>query len=272
MRPDTVYEDRPIKIGDWSPENYSGSYRGMVTLTSAMENSLNTVAVRVLSEVGVDSVIETAKQLGFTGEFSKDLTLALGSCDVTLLELTAAYVPFATSGLKMAPYVVRGIETSDGLILYDRADPEPERVFDQSVAADMNFMMYQVMNSGTGKRASLGERPSAGKTGTSQDWRDAWFLGYTGDLVTGVWVGNDDNTSMNRVTGGGLPALIWKDYMTAAHEGWAVAQLPGAYGVETRVSSNHMQAYFLQLQRKFSEVQRHQGKKRRRNRVWSIFN
>ncbi len=272
MRPDTVYEDRPVKIGDWSPENYTGSYRGAVTITSAMENSLNTVAVRVLSDVGVTDVIETAQQLGFTGEFSKDLTLALGSCEVTLLELTAAYVPFATSGLKMSPYVIQRVETNDGLILHDRTAPDAERVFDQSVASDMNFMMYQVMQSGTGRRANLGARPSAGKTGTSQEWRDAWFLGYTGDLVTGVWVGNDDNTPMNRITGGGLPALIWKDYMSSAHEGWAIAQLPGAYGMTQQVSYNQMQGYFLQLQRKFSEVQRTSARGKRRNRVWSIFN
>jgi len=264
MTPDTIYVDEPVRFGRWQPQNYTGHYHGAVSIARALKLSLNTVAAQVARDVGLDKIIDRAHTLGITGDLANDLTLALGTGSVTPLELTSAYVPFAASGLKMPTRTIRSIETEDGVILYQPEKAAVERVFSTDVSQSMNYMMHQVIKTGTGSKADLGARPAAGKTGTSQDWRDAWFLGYTGDLITGVWVGNDDNTPTNRVTGGGLPALIWKDFMVAAHEGWAYAQLPGAelasddflLAAQGGAKSRVMRGYFSTLSRKFSEVQR----------------
>lgn len=269
VSPDTIYMDQPVQFGRWSPTNYTGHYHGAVSVARALNLSLNTVAAQVAKDVGIDNVIATARAMGITSNLPRDLTLSLGSASVTPLELTQAYGPFASSGLKMPPYVIRKIETENGRILYERPDVEATRVFNTGVAKDMNYMMHQVLKTGTGSKADLGERPAAGKTGTSQDWRDGWFMGYTGDLVAGVWVGNDDNSPTNRITGGGLPALIWKDFMSQAHEGWAYAKLPGAelapdayLYAGLSADAKAMRGYFSTLSRKFSEVQRTSPKRK----------
>lgn len=264
MTPDTIYIDGPVRFGRWTPANYTGHYHGPVSIARALKLSLNTVAAQVAKDVGVKNIIERAQTLGITENLTNDLTIALGTAVVTPLELTSAYVPFAASGMKPVVKTILKIENEDGTLLYEAEPEPPQRMFSNKVSAEMNFMMSQVLVSGTGRQANLGKRPAAGKTGTSQDWRDAWFMGYTGDLITGVWVGNDDNSPMNRVTGGGLPALIWKDFMTNVHEGWEFARLPGAdmrpddlmLASGESASTQQMRAYFSGLSRKFSEVQR----------------
>jgi penicillin-binding protein 1A len=215
LRPDDVYDDAPLKIGKWSPDNYDGKYRGPVTARQALAESINTVAVRLMQQCGIGNVIHTARQLGVTSPLDNDLSLALGSNLMTPLELTSVYASLATGGHGIAPYTIKSIRTRSGQLLYKRqAVNAPTVVAPQDVATLID-MMKDVVLFGTGKRALL-DRPMAGKTGTSSDYRDAWFMGFTGNYVTGVWVGNDDNSPMKKVTGGGVPAQIWHDYMAEA--------------------------------------------------------
>ncbi|MDD3183198.1 MAG: PBP1A family penicillin-binding protein [Alphaproteobacteria bacterium] len=224
MRPDDTFEDAPIRIGKWTPENYDGKYHGTVSARDALAKSLNTVAVRMMQNVGVSKVINTARMLGVTSDLGADLSLALGTNLVTPLELTGVYAALATGGRAVTPYGIKEIRSRDGKILYHRDDVTfPVTVNPQAVATLVD-MMTGVVTYGTGKRAAL-DRPVAGKTGTSSDYRDAWFLGFTGDYVTGVWVGNDDNKPMKKVTGGSLPAGLWHDFMVEAEAGKPVRSL-----------------------------------------------
>ncbi|MFI4987784.1 MAG: transglycosylase domain-containing protein [Alphaproteobacteria bacterium] len=213
--PDSVFNDAPITIGNWHPDNYDGKYFGRVTLRQALAHSLNSVAAQLTERAGIAHVIEVAHRLGITSELRKDASIALGTSEVSLLELTAAYGAFAAGGKGMWPYGILEISDRDGHVLYRRAGSGPGQMMTPQQASEMLEMMSGVIASGTGKAASLG-RPAAGKTGTTQDYRDAWFLGFTPDLVTGVWVGNDDGAVMKKVTGGRIPARIWHDFMTAA--------------------------------------------------------
>ena len=218
MRPDDTFEDAPIKIGKWSPANYDGKYRGTVTSRDALAESLNTVAVRIMQNVGVSKVIDTARALGVTSDLGADLSLALGTNSVTPLEMTGVYAALAAGGRAVTPYGIKEIRSRDGKVLYQRDEVNlPVTVNPQAVATLVD-MMTGVVTYGTGKRAVL-DRPVAGKTGTSSDYRDAWFLGFTGNYVTGVWVGNDDNKPMKKVTGGSLPAALWHDFMAEAEAG-----------------------------------------------------
>ncbi len=262
LKPDTIYYDQPIRIGDWSPSNYAGGYRGRVTLTQALQHSINTVAVQVSEDVGRESIVETTYRLGITSNLEANRSLPLGTSEVNLLELTGAYVPFATQGVSAATYAITQIATTDGEVLFERKPPERQRLFGKDKASAMNHMLYQVIYAGTGRRAALEGRPAAGKTGTSQDWRDAWFMGYTPDLVAGVWVGNDDNSPMNRVTGGGLPAMIWHDFMMPAHGERLVAQLPGAFPARDIVADNRMLEFLADLSRQFARVEDRPKKRR----------
>src|SRR5262249_14567874 len=176
----------------------------------------NTAAVRLSEQFGPDKVVSTARRLGITSDLEALHSIALGSQVVTPLELTSAYLAFARNGLQVPVHTVDKVSTKDGTVLYQYQPAEPKRVIDPQVATNMTNMMYAVIDHGTGRKASLGNRPAAGKTGTSSDWRDAWFEGYTGNLLAGVWIGNDDNSEMNHVTGGSLPAAVWKSFMTAA--------------------------------------------------------
>ena len=226
LTPDTVREDAPISVKGWSPENYSREYFGPVTLTKALALSLNTVAVRLGLEVGPKTVVAVAHRLGITSNLDPVPSIALGSSDVTPLEMVSAYAAFANGGLGVQPHVIARVRTANGKQLYVRRNASFGRVIDPQYVAMMNQMMQETLLTGTARKAELPGWQAAGKTGTSQDWRDAWFLGYTSYLVAGVWLGNDDNSPTKKVSGGNLPVEIWSRFMKAAHEGVPVAGLP----------------------------------------------
>jgi len=228
MTPDTVRQDQPIRFKDWTPQNYTKKYYGPVTLTQSLAMSLNTVAARLTYEVGPKNVAKTAKRLGITSELKPNLSIALGTSEVTPLEIAGAYVPFSNGGYGVLPHVIRRITTADGKLLYSRKGDGPGRVVDRQYVREMNVMMSETLLRGTGSKARLADaRAAGGKTGTSQDFRDAWFIGYTANLTTAVWLGNDDNSPTRKATGGSLPALVWKNTMEKEHEGLPVASLPG---------------------------------------------
>jgi penicillin-binding protein 1A len=229
MAPTTLRRDAPVRIGNWSPENHDGKYRGPVTLASAIALSLNTVSAQLVAELGPDAVAATAARLGIASPLQRNATLALGTSEVSLLELTAAHAAFANGGRLTRPWLVRRVMTSGGKILYERKTATAERVVGERELPMMNEMLSAVLDSGTGRRARLAGRPAAGKTGTSQNSRDAWFVGYTAQLTAGVWVGNDDGAPMKDVTGGGLPAEAWARFMTAALKDTPPAALPGTF-------------------------------------------
>ncbi|HEY3624286.1 MAG TPA: PBP1A family penicillin-binding protein [Roseiarcus sp.] len=226
LTPDTVREDAPISVKGWSPENYSREYFGPVTLTKALALSLNTVAVRLGLEVGPKTVVAVAHRLGITSDLEAVPSIALGSSDVTPLEMVSAYAAFANGGLGVQPHVIARVRTANGKQLYARRNASFGRVIDPQYVAMMNQMMQETLLTGTARKAELPGWEAAGKTGTSQDWRDAWFLGYTSYLVAGVWLGNDDNSPTKKVSGGNLPVEIWNRFMKAAHVGVPVAGLP----------------------------------------------
>jgi len=234
-RPDSIRNDAPIRIGKWMPENYNGKYYGEVTLATALAKSLNSVAAQLATEVGPGSVVEVAQRLGIESQLQANTSIALGTSEVTPLELTAAYVPFANGGYRAPVHFVRRVTDTEGKVLYEAPEGAGPRVLDPVVVGMMNGMMTQTISSGTAKKAAFAW-PAAGKTGTSQKSRDAWFVGYTANLTTGVWFGNDDGAPMKKVTGGSLPAIAWHDFMVAAHEGVKVAALPGeAYAAEPAI-------------------------------------
>ncbi|MGE0846232.1 MAG: transglycosylase domain-containing protein [Flavobacteriaceae bacterium] len=221
--------DEPVRIGNYTPENYDGKYHGPVRLADALARSINTVAVRLADEVGVQRVTETARKLGIRSPLENNLSIALGTSEVSLLELTGAYVPLANGGYGVVPHVIRRIRTVDGDVLYERSGGGPGQIVSIDAVGKMNFMLRETVEDGTGRRAALEGRPAAGKTGTTQSYKDAWFVGYTASYVAGVWVGNDDNKPMKRVTGGSLPAEAWNGIMLAAHKDVPVIDLPGNY-------------------------------------------
>ena len=214
-RPDSVIVDKPVKIGDWEPKNYDGQFRGEVTLRTAFAESINSVAVQLLQAVGVERVIEMAKSLGVESKLPAEPDLALGWAEVTLLEMTRAMDAIATGNKSIAPYTVRSIGAKTGA-LYTRLETVPDPADWNRL--DMMRLLEAVVTEGTGKAARLGNRRSAGKTGTTDSYRDAWFVGFTTDIVVGVWVGNDDNSPMDKVAGGELPARIWRDFVTEAEK------------------------------------------------------
>ncbi|MEZ5923017.1 MAG: PBP1A family penicillin-binding protein [Hyphomicrobiaceae bacterium] len=224
--PDALIEDAPIKVGNWTPANYDGRFRGRITLKSALANSVNTPAVRLLLAAGPAEVAKRAHRLGITSKLGRDASLALGTSEVTLLELVSAYVPFSNGGRVAEPYVVNRITTADGKVLFRQKSAAARRVVRADVLAEMNEMLRAVVTGGTGKAARIAGLDIAGKTGTSQAYRDAWFVGYSSALTAGVWVGNDDNRPMRKVTGGSLPANIWRALMMAAHRDLRVRPLP----------------------------------------------
>lgn len=211
LTPNTMYDDTPLTIGDWSPHNYGNKYRGKIPLYKALAYSSNVVASRLIQDVGVQDTINMAKRLGISTQISPDLTIALGSSAVKLIDITSAYGVFASGGIKVEPYAIEKIETSNGRVIY-QASGSGSRVLDARTATAMVNMMQQVIKIGTGRAANIGV-PAAGKTGTTDNYVDAWFVGFTPEIVTGVWVGNDDNTPNKGITGGTLPAKIWRDFM-----------------------------------------------------------
>jgi penicillin-binding protein 1A len=231
LTPETIREDKPIEVKGWKPENYTHEYLGPVTLQKALANSLNTVSVRLTMEVGPQAVVRTAHRLGIASKLEPNASIALGTSEVSVMELVSAYVPFANGGIAVAPHVIDKVRIANGnKLIYKAFNPGLGRVIDDRHVAMMNQMMQETLISGTARKAALAGWPSAGKSGTSQDYRDAWFIGYTGHLVTGVWLGNDDNTSTKKLTGGAMPADIWNHFMTAAHQGLPMADLPGMAG------------------------------------------
>ncbi len=227
LTPDTIRDDSPVSFKGWEPENYSRSYRGPVTLQTALAHSLNTIAARLINEVTPREVIRAAQRLGINSALQPNLSLALGTSEVTPVELTAAYATFANGGQSVLPYVIREVKSSAGKVIYARAATSFGPVIQPQTLSMMNAMLHQVMVSGTGTKANIPGWEVGGKSGTTQDFRDAWFVGYTARLVTSVWLGNDDNSAMKRVAGSGLPAEIWGKYMKAAHAGLQPAPLPG---------------------------------------------
>ncbi|ARN82793.1 transglycosylase domain-containing protein [Methylocystis bryophila] len=230
LTPDTVREDGPLNVKGWQPENYSREYFGPVTLTRALSLSLNTVAVRVGLEVGPKAVVSTAHRLGVASDLQTNASIALGTSEVTPLELVSAYTPFANGGIGVQPHVVaKVLRATDGRVLYQWKNASNGRVIEPRHVAMMNTMMRETLVTGTARKAELPGWPAAGKTGTSQDFRDAWFVGYTSRLVAGVWLGNDDNSPTKHVTGGNLPVEVWSRFMREALRGAPPADLPGGY-------------------------------------------
>lgn len=207
-------EDSPVTIGDWSPHNYGEKYKGVMPLYKALAISSNVVAVKLIQDVGIQIVIDMAKALGITTPLTYDYTISLGSNGVKLYDMVIAYGNFANGGYRVQPYSIEKIETQRGKLIYQAPRTKITKVLDKDTAGTMTEMLRKVITSGTGRGANIG-KPMAGKTGTTNENRDAWFIGYTPDIVTGVFMGNDDNTSIG-LTGGSAPARIWKDMMSVA--------------------------------------------------------
>lgn len=226
LTPDTRMTDAPLRIKGWAPRNYGGRYYGDVTLREAMARSMNSVAVQVSERSGRENVAEVARRLGISSKLDASASIALGTSEVTLLDLTGAYAAFANGGRGVWPYGIEEVRGRGGKLLFRRDGTGTGRVVAKDRLLMMNDMLSSVVSWGTGKAAQL-DRRAAGKTGTSQDFRDAWFVGYTGELVTGVWFGNDNGAPMKKVTGGSLPAQLWQHVMASALEGVTPQAVPG---------------------------------------------
>jgi penicillin-binding protein 1A len=226
LSPTSTLVDEPVTIKGWSPKNYSGQYLGEVTLETALAKSINTISAKVAQKVGFKRVVETAHRMGITSDLQATPAISLGASEVTLLELSAAYGPFANGGYGVFPYGIETIKDATGKVLYQRTGGGAGRIIAPNSVADMNRMLRKVMIEGTGTKANF-DRVVAGKSGTSQSFRDAWFVGYSADLVLGVWMGNDNEKPMKKVSGGGLPAILWGQIMKAAHQSLPPKPLPG---------------------------------------------
>lgn len=241
VQPTDTRQDAPVRLGPWSPQNYAGGYRGSVTVQDALARSINTVAVRLAREVGPRRIGELSARFGLKDiPPEPGLSVALGAYEVNLLELASAYQVFQQDGRRVEPFLVEEIATSSGQVLWRRPPSAGRTVYDAARAGTMVRMLKTVITQGTGKRAAFG-RPAAGKTGTSQLWRDAWFVGFTPDWLCGVWVGDDGNRPMSKVAGGDVPAEIWRRFMLAAHQGLPPRDFP-FLGETAPVSSGPVEA------------------------------
>ncbi len=218
--PTDIVVDGPVSVGGWSPRNYSGKYGGAVTLSTALAKSYNSIPVKLMQDIGRPAIIKTAHDVGIRGELETWPPMVLGTSALTLLDLTTGYATFAGGGKLAEPYAVLEIRRPNGDLLYarDKVVPPAPQVAPEEKIAQLNSMLGQVVTAGTGRGAELGAYPQGGKTGTNQSYRDAWYIGFTADYVTGVWVGNDDFTPMNEITGGKVPAPIWKQIMEVAEK------------------------------------------------------
>lgn len=238
--PNDTVTDEPLCMnipgsGEWCPSNYSRDYKGLVTLTDALALSLNIPAVKVFDRVGREAVVNIASDFGIESDLAVGPALALGASESTLLEMTGAYAGILNGGSSVAPYGLIDLSLKgDSDPLLSQEGGIGERVITEQAASQLIYMMSEVMTRGTGGRARLDGRPAAGKTGTTQGSRDAWFVGFTADYVAGVWIGNDNNTPLVGVTGGGLPAAIWRETMVRVHEGLPVRALPMSEPAPTR--------------------------------------
>nr|WP_246776691.1 penicillin-binding protein 1A [Microvirga sp. VF16] len=227
--PDMVLEDGPVNYGGWAPKNYDRKYRGPIAMRDALALSLNTIAVKLNMEVGPKNVVQTAQRLGISSPLQANGSLALGTSEVTPLELVSAYAAFANGGIGVVPYVITQVKTTDGKLVYKRPNSGGlGRVIDPGVVAMMNEMMHNTFVIGTAQKAQVPGWSLAGKTGTTDDYKDAWFVGFSGNLVAGVWLGNDDGTLTKRVTGGNLPTEVWHNFMQIALKDKQPVALPGS--------------------------------------------
>jgi len=236
LRPNSIVVDRPICLGNWCPQNYGRSFAGSMPLVSALARSINSIPVQMSVEIGKGNakagravIVDTAKRMGLTHPLADSSSLPIGAAEVTPIDMAASYAVFANGGKRADPYAAWEVRNSAGDVIYrhDRDTP-PKQVLDTRVVQDMNFMLNKVVEEGTGKRAALEGIPVAGKTGTTNGYKDAWFVGYTGNLVASVWYGNDDSTPMNEMTGGTLPAMTWHEVMNLAHQNLEIRPIPGA--------------------------------------------
>ena len=235
--PKSIVVDGPVCIGNWCPQNYGRSYSGAVTLTQAITRSINVVPVKLSIAMGGKAgpkagrakIVETARKFGITAPLVDTPSLPIGSGEVSVVEHAVAYATFPNKGRAVKPHAVLEVRTGAGDLVWrwDRDGKKPTQAIPPSVAADMAEMMSHVVDEGTARRARLDGIPAAGKTGTTNAFRDAWFVGYTGNFTMAVWYGNDDYSSTNRMTGGSLPAQTWHDIMVAAHQGVEIRDLPG---------------------------------------------
>ncbi|MEI9885683.1 MAG: PBP1A family penicillin-binding protein [Rhizomicrobium sp.] len=235
--PDDVMNDGPVDIHGWKPQDYEGKFEGPMSLTHAFAKSSNVIAAQLVAEIGAPAVARTAHRLGITSQLDAVASIALGTSGVTPLELTAAYVPFANGGHGVNAFSIIRIRTRTGKVLYTREGSGLGQVIAPVNAAQMTRLMVETVTTGTGRAANLDGRPTAGKTGTTQDFHDAWFVGFTADLVCGVWIGNDDNAPMKHATGGTLPARIFRSFMTNAEAGLPVRPLAGTLAVAAATGS-----------------------------------
>jgi penicillin-binding protein 1A len=236
FKPTSIVVDAPICLGNWCPQNYGHSYGGSMTLTHALTRSINTVAVRLSVAIGDGNpkagrakIIQTARKMGLRTPLPDTPSLPIGADEVTVLDHVGAYATFPNLGKAVTPHAILEVRTAGGSLVwrFDRDGPKPRQVLRPQVAQDMIFMMNKVVEEGTGKRAMLDGIKVSGKTGTTNAYRDAWFMGYTGNFVCGVWIGNDDYSPTNRMTGGSLPAMTWHEIMDYAHKGVELKDLPG---------------------------------------------
>jgi penicillin-binding protein 1A len=229
-REDSLVLDAPYRKRNWQPGNYDGRFRGEISLRDAMAHSVNTATIRLMEETGVNRTIAISKRLGITSPLRADLSLALGTSETTLLEITGAYAALANEGRAVIPYGILEIRDKQGRLLYQRRGSGAGYAVAGPDVAAMNRLLLAPIAYGTGKAAALPGRMAVGKTGTTLDYKDAWFIGFTADLVAGVWLGNDDGAPMKRVTGGGLPARLWQAIMAEAHQTLPPRDLPGLGG------------------------------------------
>jgi membrane peptidoglycan carboxypeptidase len=215
-KPNTPMLDQPVQIGDWEPKNYDGKYRGQVSLETAFAQSLNSVSAQLVQAIGANKVAAMAKSLGVQSDLPPVASLALGSAEVNLLEMTRAMDAIATRSKSIEPYTVRAVRSKNSAPIYIRPETVSEQPGWQGAWADMMRLLEAVVTQGTGRASRLSDRRSGGKTGTTDDYRDAWFVGFTSDIVVGVWVGNDDHSPMSEVAGGDIPAKIWHDFVGEA--------------------------------------------------------
>jgi penicillin-binding protein 1A len=235
-KPTSILQDSPICLGNWCPQNYSHSFSGSMTMTMALARSINVIPVRLSlslgdgnAKIGRAKIIQTAQRMGLRTPLPDTAPLPIGAVEVNILDHTAAFAAFPNLGKAVAPHAVVEVRGGNGEVVwrFDRDGKKPVQVFRPQVALDMNMMLNKAVEEGTGKRTLLEGIKSAGKTGTTNAYRDAWFVGYTGNYVGGVWYGNDDYAPTNRMTGGSLPGMTWQRIMTYAHQGIEIKPLPG---------------------------------------------